>query len=74
LRPQAVVADATASSLLGEYLTKVLGPPTASADGLIGWQLAGMSWPSLNAAAIRPDASLLCGGIGMPRPGCNAVT
>ena len=73
-RPQAVVAEATASSLLGEYLTKVLGPPTVSVDGLIGWQLAGMSWPVLNAAAVRPDASRLCGGTGMPRPGCDAVT
>ena len=73
-RPQAVVADATVSSPLGEYLTKVLGPPTASVDGLIGWQLAEMSWLSLNAAAVRPGASPLCGGTGMPRPGCNAVT
>ena len=44
-RPQAVVADATVSSPLGEYLTKVLGPPTASVDGLIGWQLSSFVWP-----------------------------
>ncbi len=37
-RPQAVIADATVSSPLGEYLAKVLGPPQVSVDGLIGWR------------------------------------
>jgi len=47
-RPQAVVADATLSSPLGEYLVKVLGPATVSVDGLIGWQLPASSWPPAN--------------------------
>ncbi len=37
-QPQAVVADATVSSPLGEYLAKILGPPTVTVDGLIGWR------------------------------------
>jgi hypothetical protein len=45
-RPQALVADATVSSPLGLYLTKVLGPPTVSVDGLIGWQLSAFAWPT----------------------------
>ena len=44
-RPQAVVAAATATSPLGEYLVKLLGPPSATVDGLIGWQLSAYSWP-----------------------------
>jgi hypothetical protein len=40
-RPQAVVADATASSPLGEYLAKILGPPSVQVDGLIGWRVSG---------------------------------
>jgi hypothetical protein len=47
-RPQAVVADATVSSPLGEFLTEVLGPPTDSVDGLIGWQLSDFAWPTAN--------------------------
>jgi hypothetical protein len=47
-RPQAVVADATVSSPLGEFLTKVLGPATVSVDGLIGWQLSASAWPPGN--------------------------
>jgi hypothetical protein len=39
-RPQAVVADATVSSPLGEYLAKLLGPPTVTVDSLIGWRLS----------------------------------
>jgi hypothetical protein len=38
-QPRAVVADATASSPLGEYLRKLLGRPTVRVDGLIGWRV-----------------------------------
>jgi len=50
-RPQAVVADATANSPLGEYLTKVLGRPTVTVDGLIGWRITALPAP-------QPDAGL----------------
>jgi len=40
-RPQAVVADAAVSSPLGEYLARLIGPPTVTVDGLIGWRLSG---------------------------------
>jgi hypothetical protein len=56
-RPQAVVADATATSPLGLFLTNVLGPPTISVDGLIGWQLSAFAWP--------PSSSQL---LGNPQP------
>jgi hypothetical protein len=39
-RPQAVIADATANSPLGQYLAKVLGPPMVTVDDLIGWRLS----------------------------------
>jgi hypothetical protein len=35
----AVVADASASSALGEYLTRVLGPPTVREGAVLGWRL-----------------------------------
>ena len=38
-RPRAVVADASATSPLGAYLIKLLGPPTVTVDGLTGWRL-----------------------------------
>ena len=37
-RPQAVVADAKASSPLGQYLVNLLGPPSVRVDDLIGWR------------------------------------
>jgi len=37
-RPQAVVADAKASSALGKYLAKLLGPPTVLEADLIAWR------------------------------------
>jgi hypothetical protein len=37
-RPQAVVADAKASSPLGRYLIMLLGPPPLRVDGLIAWR------------------------------------
>jgi len=37
-RPQVVVADAKVSSPLGEFLTKLLGPPSLRVDGLIAWR------------------------------------
>jgi len=50
-RPQAVVADATATSPLGEYLTKVLGPPTVTVDALICWRITALP-------ALQPDTGL----------------
>jgi len=50
-RPQAVVADATATSPLGEYLTKLLGRPTVTVDGLTGWRITALPAP-------EPDAGL----------------
>jgi len=35
----AVVADASATSALGEYLTRVLGPPTVRDGAVLGWRL-----------------------------------
>ncbi len=58
-RPQAVVADATVSSPLGEFLAKVLGPPTVTVDDLIGWRLA--------PGVLR---ALLDGPV-CPHPGCR---
>ncbi len=58
-RPQAVVADATVTSPLGEFLAKVLGPPTVTVDDLIGWRLA----PGILRA-------LLTGPV-CPHPGCR---
>jgi hypothetical protein len=37
--PAAVVAVTTESSTLGRFLTSLLGPPTASAGGVLGWRL-----------------------------------
>ncbi|HUC26396.1 MAG TPA: hypothetical protein VMA73_27145 [Streptosporangiaceae bacterium] len=45
-RPRAVVADTPASSPLGEYLTKLLGPPTVTVDGLIGWRITALPAPA----------------------------
>jgi hypothetical protein len=56
-RPQAVVADATATSPLGEYLTKLLGPPTVAVDGLTGWRITALpiSLPGAGLAAAHPQ-------------------
>jgi len=55
-RPQAVVADARARSPLGEYLTKLLGPPTVTVDGLTGWRITALPAPEPGAglAAAHP--------------------
>lgn len=37
-RPQAIVADASAISPLGEYLTQLLGPPSMQVDDLTAWR------------------------------------
>jgi hypothetical protein len=37
-RPQVVIADAKASSPLGKYLTKLLGPPSLGVDDVIAWR------------------------------------
>jgi hypothetical protein len=42
-RPQAVVADAKASSPLGRYLAQLLGPPTIRVDGLIAWRVGAVT-------------------------------
>jgi hypothetical protein len=73
-RPQAVVADATATSPLGLYLTRLLGPPTVSVDDVIGWQLTGISWPTLSAGLFHTDASRSCAGTGKPGAGCKTAT
>jgi len=44
-RPRAVVADASARSPLGVYLTKLLGPPTVTVDGLTGWRIKTLPAP-----------------------------
>jgi hypothetical protein len=37
--PDAIVAVTSAQSALGRYLTRLLGPPSAGADGVLGWRL-----------------------------------
>lgn len=44
-RPDAVVADAKASSPLGRYLAQLLGPPAIRIDGLIAWRVGGAAGP-----------------------------
>jgi hypothetical protein len=43
--PAAIVAVASVQSAFGQYLTGLLGPPTARAGGVIGWHLSNVRPP-----------------------------
>jgi hypothetical protein len=55
-RPQVIVADAKASSPLGKFLIKLLGPPSLGVGDLIAWR-----HPVLTGYQAPPGSSLLLG-------------
>jgi hypothetical protein len=48
--PDAVVADASSLSVVGRYLTGLLGPPTLIVGGMTAWRLEGLSSHGTSAA------------------------
>ena len=76
-QPQAVIADATATSPLGLYLAKILGPPQVSVDDLIGWRLAAVPYTMAAASRSGKPAFALpgnCGRLPLKMPACASVS
>jgi hypothetical protein len=44
--PDAIVAVTSDQSALGRYLTRLLGPPSAGAGGVLGWRLGRTGAPT----------------------------
>ena len=43
MKPQAVVADTTSTTPLGQFLIRIFGPPTTRTGQVLGWRLNGYS-------------------------------
>jgi hypothetical protein len=72
MKPAAVVADTTATAPLGQFLTRLFGPPTTRIGQVLGWRLSGSAaLPEGNGHAAKVptgDESEVLGQCGVLLP------